>query len=653
MSTIIKRIDSRLHSIFEDINTEWKNPDSPNYDRQWAEDGLYHTIGPLTDNPRWTGQWTSRSEPVPGFVPGGPAPQWTPNEVIIAFAGDPNMLFKSSDNPKSPSYGNQGGAPLYRLAKRVSRVYARDRDKSFIADMYSNGFIPLVRLMQPGFDEGRSPFISYVMRTIQGAMEHGVGGTEEGIRAAGGESTSGVIGLRSVLDSNDPNKIRQIANQVKGKYQTQKSHDRHPDNPFGPYSSRFYDVLNRYADALESKDENKIDAAKNHIQQLMDTIDDESIPIRGASTGMGQAVSTSDRTSHVGVASIDAERSSVGGEGDAKSMAGNIPTDDHKDSWIDPESVKYVLQIALEHDIGATIGNMPKYKQKAIEWGAKQEEDGTIKLGGKLTANELRYVIRALGPLGSNYPGSGVQREAINIPRDANKWWKPGEDPEIEPIFNGNLDEARRVLANPNPVDQPVDQPIKASNPGQRRVLANPSPVNQPTNVSSPSKPQETIRRGRQSGTWTSKWKREGFQQMGPTEMAQEMTNEIREFQKLGIKTARTIKTKIDNRTGRSIEEAVSKVAVSNTFQAALLKLKLIAFIHRSQLGMDESTLCNKLPILEGLDSVDLRMIVEACDFIIRRIQYTMMEVAPAKRTIGKPKFITRSWLANYKPSND
>lgn len=572
MLAITKRIDKRLHSIFEDVNTDWKSPRSANYDRAWAEDALYHTVGPLMDNPRWTERWTSKSEPVPGFVPGGPAPQWTPEEVVYAFAGDPNLLFKSKDNPRSPAYGPQGGSPLFRLARRISRQYARDRDMSFVADMYSNGFIPLVRMMQPGFDEGRSPFISFVMKNVEGAMRHGIGGTEEGIRAAGGESTSGLTGLRDVISNTNPEKVRKIADQVKGKYQTQKSHDRHPDNPFGPYSSRFYQVLNRYADALESGNEDQIDASKNHIQQLMDTIEDEATPIRGASTGMGQAVSTQDRKTSVGVASIDAER--PGSEGEGTSMSANVASDDHESSWIDPESINYILAIALEHDIGAAVGHIPKYQKMAADLGGKVEANGSVKIGGRLTANELRYVIRGLGPLGSNYPGIGKMRANVRVPRDAassklGSWWEPGEDPEIEPIPAG--------------------------------------------------------------GTWTSIWKRENSPQMGSTAVAQEMTEEVREFEKLGIKSARTIKAKIDSRSGKDRAEVVSKVAVNTAIKSALLKLQIIAKIHRGQLGMDESVIKalrdKNVPLLESYDAIDRRMIVEAGDYIVRRLQHMIMGV--------------------------
>jgi len=570
-SLVTEKIDRKLKKILESVGQDsWKDPHDSEYDRQKSEDALFHTIGPLMDAPRWSNKWTSPGEPVAGFVPNGPAPRWTPEELIYAFAGDPSLLDKrgTSGNPRSPLYGNKGGAPLYRLAKRVSRVYNRSTDASFIADMYSNGFVPLVRLMQPGFDEGRSPFISFVMRNIQGAMEGGIGGTEEGIRAKGGDSKSGLSGLETVLDSSNPTEIRRLAAQVKGKYKTTKSHDKDPDNPFGVYSSRFYEAAMSYADALESESEERIERAKFDIKALMEIIEDEAIPIRGAATGMGQAISTPDRKSHMRIASMDAPKNTA--EGEASSMAGNIAQKSESDSFVDPEAIEHILKIALENDIGSIINQSPtmtaKYQQMAIDAGAKAEADGSVKIGGRLTVNEFRYIIRNLGPMGLNYPGSGVMRSNISTPRDAPGWWKAGEDPEIEPIPEG--------------------------------------------------------------GKWTSIWKRNGGPTMGPTEIAQEMTAEVREFDAQGIATARTVKTKLD-KSGRDVSEAVSKVAIHNTAKAAFVKIKLIASIERSVVGMDESAIRSLrqkgLPILEHMDIIDRRIIVETCDFILRRLQRSMM----------------------------
>jgi hypothetical protein len=557
MPSVLERINQRLNTLREMAgDTSWKDPRSPNYDRQWAEDALYHTIGPLTENPTWIERWSSQSEPVPGFAPGGPAPRWTPEEVVFAMAGDPSLAFKpgAKDNPHSPAYGRQGGSPLWRLARRISRHYARDKDMSFISDMYSNGFIPLVRMMQPGFDEGRSPFISYTMKNIESAMLHGVGGTNDAIRAKGGESTTGLKGLRSLLDAQTPEDALAIANQVKGKYQTQKSHDRNPDNAFGPFSSRIYQIANAYAQALGSGNPEQVERVRNHIAQLNDEIDDTETFVPGASTGMGQAISTPDRKTSIGVSSMD-----VSADEEKGPMAGNIPTEMDDDAGIDPEAVYFMLDIALAHDLTKWLQGDPQLMQAATAMGLKED-----KLG-RLTAGELRCVIRHLGPVAANYPGKGTPRKAVNIPRDGKGWWQPLEDPELEPIPGG-------------------------------------------------------------AGMWKSIWTRNGYQDMGPTEISQEFTEEVREFQKLGIPTAREIKAKA------RVEEVISKVAISKTVTSAVLKLKLIGHVHKGSFGLEESKKIglrqSGFPLMEDYDPVDRRIISEAFEWAIRKINRKLMEEA-------------------------
>jgi hypothetical protein len=579
MSVILERLNSKFQTILEnEVDLSWKDPNSGNYDRQWAEDALFHTIGPLTENPRWISKWTSPSEPVPGFAPDGPAPRWSSEEVVHAFAGDPNMLFGGQrNNPHSPEYGNKGGSPLFRTARKVARYYARANDRQFIADLYSNGFIPLVRMMQPGFDEGRSPFISYAIRNIQSAMEHGTGGTSQSNAATGFENEHGVVGFKGLLEKNDPNEVRQIADQVKGQYREKASHDKHPDNPLGKYSQAFHAVAHQYADALELGDEDRIDAARNQIRQKISEVEDENIFIPGASTGMGQAISTPDRKTSIGIASMDAP--TKGGD-DIAGMAGNIEGDDGEDSMVDPETITHMLDIAINHDLGALIGGIPKYAEMAAEFGAKNG-----KIGGKMGANELRYVIRTMGPLGSNYPGKGTMRANPQIPRDAKGWWEPGSDPEIEPIPEGA-----------------------------------------------------------ENAIWHSIWSRGNFQGMGPTEISQEMTQEVLEFGKLGIPTARTVKEKVDKRSGRTVQETISKVSVSNTLRSATVKLKFIAELERDSLGLaNEGKEAPKHPLLESIqkmDTVDRELIAEACDWACSRIERVLSEKAPPgwKKTVEHMK---------------
>jgi len=597
MSAILDRINRRFRLLAEqndlsqptmqqriaataipESSASWKNPDSPEYDRQVAEDALFHTVGPLTNSPQWvSGPWTSASTPVPEFRPGAPAPRWTEYEVVMAFAGDPAMLFRGKDNPRSPMYGSMGGSPMFRLAKRVARIYARDSDRSFIEDLYGNGFVALTTLMKPGYDESRSPFISFAMRNIQSAMEHGIGGSERTSRAAGDVSKeTGLRGMQSLMKETNPQRVRQAAEVVKGKYRETRSHDKNADNPFGPFSSAYYQIAMNYADALESGDEERIDAARNRMQQLIGDIEDYEIPVRGASTGLGQAISTPDRmkkypeghpqagqfiNKRIGIQSMDVSAGDEGG-----TLAGNVPMDDSMESWIDPETINYILDIAINYDLGKLLGSSPKYKQVAVDFqrqlakiggSSLEKKEDKIKIGGPLTVNELRYLIRKLGPLGSNYPGRGVPRERTDIPRDSGKWWQPGEDPEIEPIPSGGL--------------------------------------------------------------WHSIWSRNGYQAMGPNEVVEEMTRETQEFIKLGIPSGRADKVAAG-------ADAVGKVAISTTSSAAQIKFKLIAHIHRHELGLDES-IRKDLPILEGLSTIDRSIIAEVCDWIVARL--ALMEVSP------------------------
>lgn len=606
MSTILSRINARLSALSENVglDTSWKDPGSGNYDRQKAEDALFHTIGPLMETPRWVNRpWSSPGEPVPGYKPGGPAPQWTEPEIIMAYAGDPNLLFKGADNPKSPSYGNKGGAPLYRMARRVARFYAKDKDRSFIDDLYSNGFIPLVQAMKPGFDEGREPFISWITRNVQSAMEHGVGGEERTDRAAGFDSRHttgnkddiiskddfkdgqvGQRGVKSLVGVTDPQEVRRQAERVQGKFQNERLHDKHPDNPFGAFSSQYYQVAHMYADALETGDEDRIEGARNQLMQLADEIEDYSIPIRGASTGLGQAISTPDRKTSIGIASMDAPGK---GSNDTAGMAGNIVGDDTRNdtSLADPETIGYVLDIAINYDLG-TLLKGTKYERIAGALGSKKG------IGGRMTVNELRYVIRSLpSSLGANYPGKGRMRAKIEVPRDKTGWWQPGEDPEIEPIPTG--------------------------------------------------------------GKWTSIWTREGNAFMEPTQIAREMTEEVREFNKLGIKTVRSIKAKM--KKGKAFEEAVSNVSIITAIGKARVKLQLIADIHADELGIDDSledrqdvpdagilqarandaamaadpsameSIRRSGIISESLDRFDKMLVVEAARYMVRKLTRTIV----------------------------
>ena len=570
MSKLLRKLNRQLRLMkeaAENPDLSFKDINSPEYDRQVAEDALYHTIGPLTDAPRWTDKWTSRSTPLPQFVPGGPAPQWTRDEVVMAYAGDLQLLDeRSEDNPRSPKYGRGGGSPLYRQAKRVLRQFNRLGDHHAMTNAFNNGLFGLLQMMRKGKDQSRSPFISFVSRSVLGAVANGVGATKESQLAIGSESETGIKGFKALLDVTDANEARNLANQVKGSYQKEPSDDYTPDNPFGMLSTDYYQAAMSLADALESDDSDRIESIKQDIQSKIEDIRDRNVAVRGIGTGSEQAISNPDRMTAVPIKSLDYTRK---GEDDSKVEVLNIAERPQSSGGLEPEAVTYALRICLENDLGKIVRNVKKYHPVAIEAGA-EVENGVPIVGGRLTVNELRYVIRSLGPVGLNYPGEGVLRSNSTVPRDKlnSAWWYPGEDPEIESI------------------------------PSSGEI-------------------------------WTSIWKREGGHYKGAAAIAIEMTEEVKEFNRLGIATARTVKIK--GTGANAYEEAVSRPSVHAAYSSALVKLKIAAFMYNEEFGddIDESVVHNlrKSGLLcEDADPIDRALINEAFNFITNRLRAAIVD---------------------------
>lgn len=547
MPKFLDKLNRKLSAINEDMNSgSLKDPNSPEYDRQYAEDMLYHTIGPLTDSPRWVNEeWSSQSDVPADFVKGGPAPKWTEEEIALAYAGDPNLLYgQTNGNPRSPKYGDKGGSPMYRLARNIAKKYSRT-DFSFISDLYSNGFIALMRIMQPGADKQLAGFISFASRNVKNAMEHGIGGENRVSAAAGKVNESGHIGIAGILELTNPSKIREAASVVKGKFREQASHEKSEDNPFGKLSPDYYKAVMNYADAIESNDDSAIRTAKMGLVELNEKVDEYNTKIGGASTGLGQAIDTPDRKTRIGVQSVDAPTADGGQNQASKELSSKV--EDSDDSSIDHGMINYILEIAINHNLGEILAKSEKYTKLAIDMGSK---DG--KIGGPMGANELRFIIRTLGPLGTQYPGKGNPRANRKIPRDARGWWSPGEDPEIEQLEGG--------------------------------------------------------------GMWKSIWSRNGYQSMGTTAIAIEMTEEVAEFEKYGIQTARSIKSK---NNGKS--EAISKVAVNTTINNARIKLKIIADIYSDELGINESR-----ELVGDTTTVDRILISEAANYLYNKLTRVM-----------------------------
>ncbi len=505
----INRLNNRLQAIFESSTYDWKDPHNPDYDRQVAEDALYHTIGPLTNNPRWTETWEGHNDPVPGFVPGGQAPQWTQHEVMIACAGDPKYM-GFEGNPRSPRYGDRGGAPLLRMAKSVAKQYGRN-NWDFIMEVYSNGLVGLTRYTQPGYDESRSPFIRWLFGTstgkgkvlpfIRSTMEAGIGSSQRARNAMGA--------INTLLAAKAPKQAQKIADGIGVNYRTTKSYDKTDENTYDQLSPEVYRAAINTAQALQTGDKDTIEANKQQLEQLKSKFDDELEMIPGAATGIDRAITNKDRDqTKLGIVSADAER---GAESEGATIGATIASDE--DSTEGAEYARQVivkaLQYAIEYDF-----------RKILQKGSKYFEGEDI--GGPLTINELRYYVRYHGL--AEYPGKGNPRtNHKEVIREESGWCPAGCDPELEPLPAG--------------------------------------------------------------GIWQSIWARNGYNQIGQTEIAQEMTEEVLEFNRAGVPTKREVKSKAGGK-----QEALSKVSVDRTLKGANAKVLVALRLVKSEMGdLDES----------------------------------------------------------------
>lgn len=581
----------------------WMDPSSPNYDRGVAEDALFQTIGPLTDTPRWRSEaWYGRngSEAVPGFQPGGPAPRWTEGALVVAYGGDPALLFKpgARDNPRSPAYGRAGGSPMYRSAMQLARKYKKETDRDFIADLYATGYVELLKLTKPGHDKQNAPFIGWVDKFVKGAMANGTSGsTEQTIAARGEEGTRGGVGLKGIQalqKTTDPAEARSIANQVKGKFQTNRLHDKHDDNPFGKWSSEIYRLGMAYADALESGNGGSIKALQDQMTALDERLKADKETVLGASTGIGQAISTQNRlqgdNTSMRVASIDKPTGIDGGTTMGETLPS--PGGDEDEDAPDLEGLQYVLQVALTQDF-SRYNNLPFFRQLLDSVGI----DPTDNIGGPMTAGEFRYLLRSLGAFATQYPGKGKPRNP-QIVREAKGWWTVGTDPELEPLPTG--------------------------------------------------------------GVWRSAWLRNNQEAMGPTAIAEEMTAEVIELNHLGVEVLPDRLKKANSGkpvlSKAAVGTAIAKGRVKVQMAARIHRLNLGLDESRNRgLVMDEGFKRAWREaggfLREDLDPIDWRIVNEAFNAVLNRLNRWILE-AKSEEINALPRLGTGAPVAPIKWSS-
>lgn len=663
--SILSRLNRIEKIITESSVNDIKDIYNPEYDRQRAEDLLYNTIGPLTDNPTFSPRWNALTPMPEGFVPSGPSPKWNSNEISFAMAGDPSMIdSRSYGNPKHPAYGNRGGSPIYRMASRLSRKY---RKPDLLVDLYSLGLLALSKKMQPGQDQSRGAFISWVSRTIESEMEFGVGTTLSVQDLLGYEATKYVdkdgnvkvtapkkeperteflrthkiqklYGLQWVKEQTDPKVIRQAANVVKGPYQNESSNDKNVGNPFAPYSAEYYRVVMQYADALASKNEEQIDAALKDIEQLIDRASDSSVVSAGAATGLGQAITQKDRTASSKSHIIEL----ISNNPDNLKQAEQVILK-HKGNVIDKDSSSITFSLAIPFmAMERAVKEISKFgKAKLLRSernmsvvsadATADDEKGSI--GSSLAdtrdegdkgenAEVIHYILEKCL---TNDPAkliSGVPKyrnKIVEILRSINSLG--GIDKEL------NIDDVRGIItaAEYRYLLRGIAPFLAGKYPGMGKPRSKTNIPRDKTGWWSPGEdpeiePLDYVKKANPEAeledTWTSIWVREGMPRYGTTEIATEMTKEVMEFQQLGIPTARQSK---------GDKPVVSKQSVNIGYQSALAKFKMMRAIFQDELGLSESRSDRKV-FVEEIDVVDKEMIEEAFNTIILSLHKVLVE---------------------------
>lgn len=592
----------------------WKDPYSSEYSREYAEDCLYHTIGPLTSNSRWVDKpWLSRvgNEAPEDFVPGGKAPTWTDSEVYIAFAGlSDGTNFHQRGGNKGPASG-KFGSPLYRIARRAAKQVASSTgkymDESLVEDCYQNGSVALVKLLQPGADRSLSPFISWAATQVEGAMTGGIGSdtridmllsdksvyyvtpagqvkvrlpvmakspnageSPEAFRArqeravklkAEAESSwvrKEVYGIQSLLQMTNPEEIYRAIDVVSEEFRYESKTDRAGGNPFGHYSSEYYMFGSELAAAYEEGDQERIELAKQDLEKLESRAEGASAMILGTKTGLkpGHTITTPDRKTKTKIASISGGRPSAEtGEAEEMQLA-DKRVDEDPEAPKPKELFNHVLKMCLNYDLRDILRGT-----KFLDVDEKKLDN----IKGFMTSNQFRFLIRSYGQIASEYPGKGEMREKLNIPREMPGWWSPYEDPEIELVA------------------------------GSEEI-------------------------------WESIWLRDGCHALKVPDIVEEMAAEAKEFEEGFIigegEDEKIVKIPINpSRMAKANGLSISRQKVSGDLASATQKFEMVVLAERRSLAQEESlseSINGKLVHLIIDDKLDRKIMMEQLNQLLR-----------------------------------
>lgn len=645
---LLNRIDNRVDLLSEATASDIKDINSPEYNRQAAEDLLFNTIGPMTDMPIFSREWRAGGgTPMPeGFTPGGPAPKWSETEIVFAMAGDPRLLGSSATgNPKHPASGKMGGSPIYRQARRVAYKSKRN---DLIDDLYSLGLAALTTKMKEGEDERRGGFISWVTAPIKAAMQNGMGSSLSLDMLLGTKGTQFIgpngevrrnppkdaatakeyrkvelYGIQALenpstvkgINLNTPAGLRAAADVVKGRFREENSGDKHPDNPFRPLSASYYKTVMQLADAKESGDKEKIRQAMIGIDQLREMAIDSSTSTLGAATGLGQAVTNKDRSRSNNVHSIrvTVDRESLADALDVAIKRGAKLVDKDDDSFIislagSLDKANTLITAIQPYGVGQIIRSE---RTGAVVSADTSEDEEATSLGTTLASKEEKPVVDA--EILSGLLNKALTYDPLALVAKAPKFFEKVKD--IVNTINQNLGKGE---IDPSELKGPLTAlqyryllrtlgPIVGEYPGKDIPRENTNiPRDDVSHAwwQSGEDPEiEPLDYIGKDGIWESVWRRSGMPKLGLTEIGEEMGKEAEELTELGVKHKK--------------KGAVSKQSVNMQLSKALGKFLMMRAIFASEYGLDES---------RQYDKIDRVLMREGLNFIIGRLSHTILE---------------------------
>lgn len=237
-------------------------------------------------------------------------------------------------------------------------------------------------------------------------------------------------GYRWLVNAKNADDARMILNPKSSKFRNKKAPY---DEGKEQHTAYIMQKAQQLLDAFNDGDTETVQAIKNEVLSKAPSVKKRGIqsidaPIGDDGFSAAETIAAQPEESALFSTDIINEVLKMGLEGKIVQF-GNDPAlynlNDPNDSKNFEDAVLPMVRDMHQKIVSVGLKNMPSPKDVKLS---------VRKISKPFTAMEFRSIIRILGPMASNYPGKGNMRANLDVPRDTEGWWSPGEDPEIELI---------------------------------------------------------------------------------------------------------------------------------------------------------------------------------------------------------------------------